>query len=315
MKCAAWGIVADTDKGGFEMSRFARFLTATHVMFVIARSKSLKIAVLLAVMATGALSWAQDTPDTAIAEKFLSIANQMRVDAGSPPLKSDPQLIESATFHLSELVKNETLASQYGDEPGLADRLRLAQAPAGAAGEVLLRVADLTRAADQVKNDPKVQKVLFNPKFTSAGFAAMHSGPWLYIVGDLVQPLKDLSMPEVENLVIEAVQQQRTKLKIAPYKVVSMLQLRKMACEMAKKDSLKATPVDPYALGGYIGAPSRAVRSFTYASADPTSLSDGIKSAEGDPKLNTVSAGSCLASSTTHPTGAYWVAMLFYNTR
>lgn len=266
-------------------------------------------------MATSALSWAQDTPDTAIAQEFLSMANEMRASAGSPPLQSDARLIDSATFHLGELVKNETLASQYGDEPCLADRLRLAEAPAGSAGEILLRAPDLTRAVDQVKSDPRVQKLLFNPKFASAGFAAMHSGSALYIVGDLVQPLKDLSIAEVENLVIEAVQQQRTKLKIVPYKVVPMLQLHKMACEMARKDSLKVTPVDPYVAGGYIGAPSRAVRSFTYASADPTSLSDTIKSAEGDPKLNTVSVGSCLARSSTRPTGAYWVAMVFYNAR
>ena len=97
------------------MSRFARrFPTATHLVFAIARSKSLKMAVLIAVMATRALSWGQDTPDTAIAEEVLSIANQIRVSAGSPPLKSDPQLIDSATFHLGELVKNETLASQIG---------------------------------------------------------------------------------------------------------------------------------------------------------------------------------------------------------
>lgn len=292
-----------------------RLPTATHLLFALIRAKSLRTAVLMAMVTAPAFFWGQDRLDPAIAEEFLTTANEMRVSAGSPPLKSDAHLVDSATFHLGELVKSEILASQYGDEPGLADRLRLAQAPAGSAGEILLRAPDLARAADQVKRDPKVQKVLFNPKFTSAGFAAMHSGPWLYIVGDLVQPLKDHSMAEVENLVIEAVQQQRTKLKIAPYRVVPMLQLRKMACEMAKKDSLEVTPVDPYALGGYIGAPSQAVRTFTYASADPTSLSDSIKSAESDPKVNTVSAGSCLASSTTHPTGAYWVAMVFYNTR
>jgi hypothetical protein len=70
-------------------------------------------------------------------------------------------------------------------------------------------------------------------------------------------------MAEVENSVIEAVQQQRIKLKIAPYKVVPMLQLRKMACEMAKKDSLKGTPINPYAGEAYIGSPSQDIRSFT----------------------------------------------------
>ncbi len=291
-----------------------RFDTAVHLLFALANPKSLITTVLMALLAAPSFSSGQDRLDTATAEEFFSIVNQMRVSAGSQPLKSDPHIIDAATFHLGELAKNETLSSQYGDEPGLADRLRLAQAPAGAAGEILLRAADVARAVDLLKGDPKMQKVLLNPKFTSAGFAAMHSGPSLYIVGDLVQPLKDLSMAEVENLVIEEVQQQRTKLKIAPYKVAPLPQLRKMACEMAKKDSLKISPIDPYA-GQYIGSPSQGIRSFTYASADPASLSDSIKSAEGDPKLNTVSAGSCLASSPTHPSGAYWVAMVFYNTR
>lgn len=300
------------------MARFAlRFRTATHLLFALRRSRNLKAAFLIAtvmVMAP-AFFWGQGGPDAAIAQDFLSVANQMRASAGAPALTSDSRLIDSATLHLGELVKHDSLANQYDDEPGLVDRIRLAQAPVGPMGEVLVRASDLAHAVDQVKGNPQVQKVLLNPMFTSAGFAAMHNGAWIYIVGDLVEPLKNLSIIEVENLVIEAVQQERTKLKIVPYKVVPMPQLRKTACEMATKDSLKVAPVDPYVRGSYMGAPSQNIRSFTYASADPTGLSESIKSAEGDPKLNTVWAGSCLASSPTHPTGAYWVMMVFYNTR
>ena len=81
---------------------------------------------------------------------------------------------------------------------------------------------------------------------------------------------------------------------------------------MAKKDSLKTTPVNPYG-GVYIGAPSPDVRNFTYTTTDPGTLPSNIQNMGHEPKINAVSVGACFGNSKTYPDGTYWVAAVFYH--
>jgi len=99
------------------------------------------------------------------------------------------------------------------------------------------------------------------------GLAEVQNGAELFIVANLVRPLQALSPDEVENLVVESLQQSRRSAKLMPFNVVRMRQLRGVACDMAKKDSLKAELVNPYV--GYVGAPSNNVRNFTFTTFDP----------------------------------------------
>lgn len=265
----------------------------------------------ITILILSSIVWGQNLPDREIADRVFSMANQARVAAGLSPLKADPRINDAATFHVIQFAKEETPANQYGDEPWLLERLRMAEVRAGAAGEILLRVPDVDHVPEQLKSGESVQNVLLNPKFTLGGFAAMRNGPWLYIVGDLVQLIEDLSIEQVEDLVVGTVQQRRAQNKIAPFKVIPMHQLHGLACEMVKKDSLKVSPADPYL--NKDSAPSQDFRALTFTASDPRTLPDSIKGPTDDPKLNALSVGVCFGSSRTYPTGTYWIVLEFYN--
>jgi len=268
----------------------------------------------IAVMMLSAIAWGQNVADPEAADKVFSMANEIRVAAGLPPLTRDQHINDAATFHAIEFAKSETPADQYPFEPWLIERLKMAEVRAGAAGEILVRTPDLDHVPAKLKTDESVQKVLLNPKFTLAGFAAIHNGPWLYIVGDLIRLLENLSTEDVEDLVVQIVEHRRTARKIAPYAVRPMHQLRERACEMAKKDSLKLAPVDPYLASDATSFASN-FRVLTFTTPDPRVLSDSIQGPANDPKLNTLSVGACFSSSKTYPSGTYWIALEFYDSR
>ncbi len=242
------------------------------------------------------------------------MVNAMRVAAGVAPLQADQRISDAATHHVIEFAKAGTPADQYGEEPWLLERLRMAEVRSGAAGEILLKFADMDHLPDQMKANALMTKILLNPKFTLAGFAAQANGPTVYVVGNFLQPLENLSIEQVEDLVVEVVQQRRAAMKIMPYKVVPMHQLHGLACEMAKKDSLKVSPIDPY-VGKFILNPSQDFRTHTFATSDPRNLPNSIQGPSSDPKLNALSVGVCFGSTHTYPSGMYWVVMEFYSFR
>jgi len=254
-------------------------------------------------------AWATNNPSDDSNEKLLSMLNDVRAKSGLTPLKHDTRIDDAAALHLGEFVKNQQISDQFEGEPTLLERLRMAQVSAGAAGEIMLEAKQLDQVTELLKR-ADIQKALLNPAYTLAGVAQIESGTELFIVADLVRPLQSLSTDEVEKLVVDSLQLARSQAKLIPFKIVPMRSLRGMACDMAKKDSLKAEPVNPYV--GYVGAPSKDVRNFTFTTFDPGVLPRGVQTAGDDPRINTASVGVCFAPSKTYPNGTYWVAIVLY---
>jgi len=270
---------------------------------------------LISVVILSTLAGGQTVTDREIADKVFSMANAMRVAAGVAPLQADQRISDAATLHVIEFAKAGTPADQYGDEPWLLERLRMAEVRSGAAGEILLKFADMDHLPDQMKANALMTKILLDPKFTLAGFAATVNGPTIYVVGNFLQLLENLSIEQVEDLVVEVVQQRRVAKKIMPFKVVPMHQLHGLACEMAKKDSLKVSPVSPY-VGKFIVEPSNGnFFTLTFVTSDPRNLPNSIQGPTGDPTLNALSVGVCFGTTHTYPSGMYWVAMEIYSFR
>ncbi len=243
-----------------------------------------------------------DNPTDEPNEKLLLMMNDVRTKAGIKTLNQDKRIDDAAAMHLAEFVKNGQISDQFEGEPSLQERLRMAKAASGAAAEIVLRLPDLDHVPEVLKRDD-IQKFLLNPAYSLAGVAQMQSGGELFIVANLVRPLQSLSADEVEKTTIDSLQQARTSAKRMLFKVIHMRQLRGMACDMAKKDSLKAAPVNPYF--GYVGSPSQDVRNFTFTTVDPGALPHGVQIAGDDPKINTASVGVCFAPSKTYPDGIY----------
>lgn len=255
---------------------------------------------------------AQDTAATTDDQKLFAMLNDARAKAGLSGLASDKRIDDAAALHVAEFANRKEISDQFEGEPSLLERLRMAQLPSGSAGEIMLEAANLDQIPEFLKR-PDVQKVLLNPAFSLAGLAKMQQGSELFIVANLVRPLRSLTPDEVEHLVIDSVQGARSHAKLMPFKVVGMRQLRAAACDMAKKDSLKAAPINPYL--GYTGSPSKDVRNFTYTTVDPGILPRGVQVAGDDPKINSISVGVCFGSSKNYPDGVYWVATILYNSQ
>jgi uncharacterized protein YkwD len=244
-------------------------------------------------------------------EKVLAMLNDERTEAGLEALTPDKRIDDAAALHLAEFVKHGETSDQFDGEPSLLERLRMAQVPSAAAGEVMLKTPSLDQVPELLKRE-NIQKVLLNPAYSAVGVAEVQDGPALFIVANLARPLQALSPEEVENLVVESVQQSRLRANLTAFKIVPMPQLHGLACDMAKKDSLKVTAVDPYS--GHINAPSD-IHNFTFTAADPRTLPPSVENAGGDPKINSISVGVCFGRSKTYPDGTYWVAIMLYRTK
>lgn len=268
----------------------------------------------LSILMFGLFCWAaradENSPDEQTA-KVLAMLNDERTKAGLEALKYDSRIDGAAAMHVAEYIKNKEISDQFEGEPSLVERLRFAEIICVAAGEIMIKAARLDQVPELLKRQD-VQKVLLDPAYLTVGMAAVWDGPALYIVANLARPLRALSTEEVENLVVDAVQQARADGNLTPFKVVPLPQLRELACNMAKKDSLKVMPVNPYMR--YNAAPSQ-IHNLAFTAGDPRNLPAGVKDVGSDPKLNSVSVGVCFASSRTYPDGTYWVALMMYRTQ
>lgn len=254
---------------------------------------------------------AQDTDPAHDNQKLFAMLNDVRAKAGLSALASDKRIDDAAALHVVEFANRKEISDQFEGEPSLLERLRMAQLPSGSAGEIMFEATNLDQIPEFLKK-ADIQEVLLNPAFSLAGLAEMQQGSDLFIVANLVRPLRSLAPDEVERLVIDSVQAMRAHAKLTPFKVVPMRRLRAAACDMAKKDSLKAAPINPYLDGG---SPSKDVRNLTYTTLDPGILPSGVQTAGDDPKINSISVGVCFGSSKNYPDGVYWVATILYNTQ
>lgn len=272
-----------------------------------------KRALLAAIIAISCAAWPQASSDPTIEDNLLSMMNHARADAGLPALKAEPRLNDAAYMHLVEFIKTGEMSDQFDGEPSLLDRVRRARVSCGSVGEIMLKVADLSQVPDQLKVSESARRSLLNPKFSAAGVAQMVSGDRLFVVVNLVRPLESFSPDEIEGLVVETAQLARENHKLVPLKLLPMRRLHGVACDMAKKDSLKVAPIDPG--GEYPNALNTVGQTVAFTTTDPHIMPASVQAVGFDPKINAVSAGVCFGRSPSHPDGTYWVSLMFWAVR
>ncbi len=272
-----------------------------------------KLLLAVAVAALPSIAMAQESSDPAIEDNLLSMLNQARTEAGLPALKVDTRMNDAARVHLYEFAKSGEISDQFEGEPSLVDRLRTAKVSCGSAGEIMLKVTDLDQVPGQLRTSESVRQVLLNSKYSLAGIAQISSGAQLFIVVNLVEPWDALSPGDVESLIVEAAQRARENHKLLPFKVLPVRRLRRLACDMAKKDSLKAAPIDPGAEYGNVL--SIVGHNLVFTTRDPRVLPASVLALGVDPKINIISVGVCFGRSPTYPDGTYWVGLMVWATR
>jgi hypothetical protein len=251
--------------------------------------------------------------DPAVEEKVFSLMNTSRTLAKLTPLKTDSRLKDTARLHLAQLMKNQQASNQYAGEPSLQERMRIANVQCGSIGEISLVLSDLNQLADKLLN-ADYRDVLLNPKLSAADVVAEQNGGVWFIVANLIQPLKEMTPAEIEKLIAAAIQDLRTAKKIMPLNYNASSRLRSIACEMAKKDTLKVVIPNPREAGNSPGSATPLVRNFAFTSLDPQILPQSIVDMPHDPKLDSIAVGTCYGSTANYPNGTYWIAIQLYGT-
>src|SRR5207248_2539087 len=131
--------------------------------------------------------------EDAVAESvLLSLANSSRRQAGLPPLRFDPNLIQAARAHARLMVAQGQLSHQFEGEAPLMSRLRKTGIRLDSVGENVAYDHSPEQAFDALMHSPPHRQNLLDPAFNTAGFAAFWSAGRLYVVQDFAHRIPEI---------------------------------------------------------------------------------------------------------------------------
>jgi uncharacterized protein YkwD len=238
--------------------------------------------------------------DAEAEHRLLKLVNRDRAKAGLAPLRKDEGLTQAAREHGAAMAAQKKLSHQFSGEPNLVHRLaantktRLDQA-----GENVAFAGTVDQAQDNLMHSPPHRANLLNANYNVVGFSVVRSGSLLYVTQDFGHSLPSHSDEEEDVLVGRSVDHIRSQARLPGLERMDSSEAADTACAMAKADSLK-TPAPR----------SRTV--VRYTTPEPQTIPAEASRAIGNASLHAVAVGSCYARSATHPTGVYWVVLLFY---
>ena len=251
---------------------------------------------------TAAATESQPSPyyDAEAERQLLEMANRERSKAGLPPLQVDDGMTRAARAHASAMAAQQKLSHQLSGEPNLAHRLAAnTKTHLDRSGENVAFAGSVDQAQDSLMRSPPHRANLLNANYNVAGFSVVRSGSLLYVAQDFGHSLPSYSDAEAEVLVARSVDQMRARSHLAGLQRMDGKKAASTACAMAEADSL-GTP----------GPRARAV--LRYTTSEPQVLPEKAARVIQDRSLGAFAAGSCYARTRAYPTGAYWVALLFY---
>jgi uncharacterized protein YkwD len=238
--------------------------------------------------------------DTDAERELLVMANQVRAQAGVPPLQPDEGLTQAAREHASAMAAQQQLSHQFSGEPSLAQRLAAStNLHLNQAGENVASAASAGQAHESLMLSPPHRENLLNPSYNVAGFGVIRSGNTLYVTQDFGQGLATYSAQDSEDRVVASVIRMRFDTKLTQLQRGDSSAARASACSMAQADSLN-TP-----------AP-QAHFVLRYTSMQLDALPNGAAKVIGDRSVHSFSVGTCYGRAPNYPNDVYWVTLLFY---
>lgn len=247
-------------------------------------------------------SGSQPSPyyDSDAERRLLDLANRERAKAGLPPLQKDEGLTEAARAHAAAMAAQQKLSHQFSGEPNLVHRLAAnTKAHLDQAGENVAFAGSVDQAQDSLMHSPPHRANLLNANYNVAGFSVVRSGSLLYVTQDFGHSLPSRSDDEAEDLVAKNVDSMRAQVGLRALQRIDGREAATAACAMADADSLR------------IPAPGGRVI-LRYTTAQPQALPANVSRAVENHSLRSFAVGSCYARTSSYPTGAYWVAIVFY---
>jgi uncharacterized protein YkwD len=238
--------------------------------------------------------------DAEAERQLLALANQVRAQAGVPPLLADDGLTQAARQHAAAMAAQRQLSHQFPGEPSLAQRLAAStNLHLNRTGENVASAASVELAQEGLMLSPPHRQNLLNPAYNVAGFGVIRSGASLYVTQDFGQALATYSTQESDDRVAAGVILMRSDAKLPQLQREDSGAARACACSMAQADSLNTTAPQAH----YV---------VRYTSMQLGGLPKDVPKIIRDRRVQAFAVGTCYAHGLKYPNGVYWVVLLFY---
>ncbi len=239
--------------------------------------------------------------ESQIEDQLLALANQLRKQAGAPPLTLDTGLSEAARTHALAMLEARQLSHQFVGEPSLALRVSATtQLLVDQEGENVALDYDAQHGHEHLMLSPPHRANLLNPAYNVVGLGVVRSGDRLYIVQDFGHGLPNYSVAEVKDRIAAAVNQKRRQVNQPDLQRRDLLVADDAACSMEQADKLGTASVRKLAQRSTV---------LTYTSLRPETLPTGAAHAIASPNLQRFSIGACYGRTDSYPSGVYWIVL------
>jgi uncharacterized protein YkwD len=269
-------------------------------------ARAAAVAILVALFASTALH-ATDTG--AIARELLRLINQERTQRGLQPLADDPNLKKAAQQQVEAIAARRQLSHRFPGQPAMGERLAATGLHFDSAGENAAEVSDsgdpardAAAAHKTLMLSPPHRQNILEAKYNAAGIAVAASGGHIWVVQDFARVYPELSVTEVEEHSLAALNKLRARHQLPPVQTVDQPGLRQAAC----RDDVNA--------GAALSEFTRAQWALVYTVWQVDEWPAGRDEAAGNPAVRSVAIAACpLAQKAGH--GEFRVVVLFFGER
>jgi uncharacterized protein YkwD len=263
------------------------------------------LEVVLVLLVLGTMAWAQSAvSESAAAEQQLfRMINRDRAEAGLPELEWNEWLAQAARKHAEEMAQRDQLAHQFPGEPGMRDRIAATALRFNASGENVASGPTVSGINEEWMHSPGHRANILDPKYNAIGVALVRGAAGFYAVTDFAHALPALSASDLEDAVANAINQTTIRKKLPRLARQQDPELRRYACDMARKDSVNAN-----SLLEWLGVSA----SLAFTDPDPANFGSHFRNLANIATSKAFAVGACFARSNTYPEGTNWVVVAFY---
>ena len=240
--------------------------------------------------------------DAGAAREILRLVNEARQQAGQQPLILDSALSLAAEAHVLQVLQHEELEHQFPGELELAVRLGQGNLRFDIVGENAALDYSTSHAHQTLMASEEHRQNLLNASFNAVGIAVVWDRCQMYVVQDFARRLPSYDTRQVEDIVAEKIAALRNQTQLPQLTRQQGSSLTAAACDMAKAGDLR---------GGAL-PPTNARYVLNYSNSQPEALPVSASKVIGDGQMRNFSIGACYGRSEKHPTGTYFVTMMFY---
>ena len=235
--------------------------------------------------------------------ELVVLLNRTRGEFGLPLLTVDQRLTEAARKHSTLMADHSAIAHRFEGEPDLPIRISNEGLPFDSVSEnVALDNRTAATVHEGFMHSPPHRSTILDAQYDTVGVGVLREGDDLWVTEDFARKLPEMSDHDAEAAVQAAVAEYARSHRLTAPSRRTELQLRPMACRMARKDRLESE--DALRLPRVSGV-------LAWTATDPAKLPAGISHVLSS-EVSGYALGACFAPSASHPGGAYWIVMVTY---